>query len=69
MATHWSLHDVTEGWSKWQIAACVGAPIALGLAGIWFYRRNKLKSKADSGDGKSEKSKSQADEPQVRFTG
>ncbi|XP_005103346.1 mitochondrial import receptor subunit TOM70 [Aplysia californica] len=40
------LKDITEGWSKWQIAACVGAPIALGLAGLWYYNRSKSSNKA-----------------------
>lgn len=48
MATHWSLRDVTEGWSKWQIALCVGAPIALGVAGFWFFKRRQ--SKSDTSD-------------------
>ncbi|XP_076438657.1 mitochondrial import receptor subunit TOM70-like [Babylonia areolata] len=47
MATHWSLRDVTEGWSKWQIALCVGAPIALGVAGIWYYKRKQGKSETE----------------------
>nr|KAG5706748.1 hypothetical protein BaRGS_007251 [Batillaria attramentaria] len=56
MAAHWSLREVTEGWSKWQIALCVGAPIALGLAGVWYYRKSKDNTKSDdgsSGDGKA----------------
>ena len=43
---------MTETWSKWQIAAAVGAPIALGLAGVWFYNRSKsAKSDDGAGDG------------------
>lgn len=30
-----------EGWERWQIALAVGAPVCLGLAGLWFYNRNK----------------------------
>ena len=33
--------SVLEGWTKWQIAVAVGAPVALGLAGLWYYRRGK----------------------------
>ena len=30
------------GWAKWQIGLCVGAPIALGLAGLyWMYGRKR----------------------------
>ena len=33
---------VTAGWSKWQIGLCVGAPVALGLAGLyWMYGRKQ----------------------------
>ncbi|KAL5022635.1 hypothetical protein ScPMuIL_001790 [Solemya velum] len=35
----------TEGWTKWQIGLAVGAPIALGLAGLWYYRRSKNRPK------------------------
>ena len=40
MATEGRLNFL-EGWNKWQIALAVGAPVALGLAGIWFYKRLK----------------------------
>ncbi|ESO93870.1 hypothetical protein LOTGIDRAFT_105182 [Lottia gigantea] len=43
-----SLKEWTEGWTKWDIALYVGAPVALGLAGIWFYRRSK--SQPDDND-------------------
>ena len=68
MATHWSLRDVTEGWSKWQIALCVGAPIALGVAGVWYYTRKQSKSQVDDssqGDSKSAGKKSEPEAPQV----
>ncbi|XP_050416577.1 mitochondrial import receptor subunit TOM70 [Patella vulgata] len=39
-----TLQEWTEGWTKWDIALYVGAPVALGLAGVWFYKRNKAKS-------------------------
>ena len=66
MATHTivpqQLKDVTEGWSKWDIALYVGAPIALGIAGLWYYNRSKSinKEKKASGDSK--------DKPQVKCT-
>lgn len=45
MATHsivpQQIKDLTEGWSKWDIALYVGAPIALGVAGLWYYNRSK----------------------------
>lgn len=69
MATHWSLRDVTEGWSKWQIALCVGAPIALGVAGIWYLKHRRAKSGIDDSDStgsKSVGSKSEPEEAQVR---
>ncbi|KAK3601164.1 hypothetical protein CHS0354_019163 [Potamilus streckersoni] len=56
------LKSVLEGWSKWQIGLAVGAPIALGLAGIWYYRRSKQlenpekkKTKTDDRKGKTTK--------------
>ncbi|GFN99383.1 mitochondrial import receptor subunit tom70-like [Plakobranchus ocellatus] len=60
MATHTTVpvevKDVTEGWSKWDIALYVGAPIALGVAGLWFYSRSKRGSgkKGDLGAGDNE---------------
>ena len=32
-------NSVTENWPKWQIALAVGAPVAIGLAGLWYYRQ------------------------------
>jgi len=28
------------GWPKWKVAVAVGAPIALGTAGVWLYKRS-----------------------------
>lgn len=39
--------SIFEGWNKWQIALAVGAPVCLGLAGLWYYKRTK------QSDGKS----------------
>ncbi|CAG5125600.1 unnamed protein product [Candidula unifasciata] len=39
------LKDLTEGWSKWDIALYVGAPLALGVAGFWYYKRGAAGSK------------------------
>ena len=41
------LKEIIEGWSKWQIATAVGAPIALGLAELWFYKRRNSVKKSD----------------------
>ena len=42
--------SVTDGWSKWQIALAVGAPMALGAAGFWYYKkRNKPRSRNRNG--------------------
>jgi len=35
-----------EGWPKWKVALAVGAPVALGVAGVWFYRRHVSSSSA-----------------------
>ena len=32
--------SILEGWEKWQIALAVGAPLCLGLAGLWYYNRS-----------------------------
>ncbi|BFZ25550.1 hypothetical protein BsWGS_28589 [Bradybaena similaris] len=34
------LKDLSQGWSKWDIALYVGAPLALGAAGFWYYKRS-----------------------------
>ncbi|RUS82821.1 hypothetical protein EGW08_009441 [Elysia chlorotica] len=45
------LKDLTEGWSKWDIALYVGAPIALGVAGLWYYNRSKSIGNEQVGSG------------------
>ena len=37
MASNSSVGD--EGWPKWKVALAVGAPVALGVAGVWLYKR------------------------------
>jgi len=37
MASDSSLGD--EGWPKWKLALVIGAPVALGAAGVWLYKR------------------------------
>ena len=32
--------SLLEGWENWQIALAVGAPVCLGLAGLWYYTRS-----------------------------
>lgn len=44
--------SIFEGWEKWQIALAVGAPVCLGLAGLWYYNRQR-----NSGSQKDESSK------------
>lgn len=44
--------SIFEGWEKWQIALAVGAPVCLGLAGLWYYHRQR-----NSGSQKDESSK------------
>jgi len=38
MATEGSVGD--EGWPKWKVALAIGAPVALGVAGVWLYKRH-----------------------------
>lgn len=47
----------SEGWSKWDVALCLGATAALGFAGYWYYNNKikggdkvKKKDRGDSGD-------------------
>ncbi|XP_013405522.1 mitochondrial import receptor subunit TOM70 [Lingula anatina] len=66
-----SKENVTEGWEKWKIALAVGAPIALGLAGLWYYNRVKSsnletkKKDIESGEKKEEQPEAKAAEPQT----
>ena len=32
-----------EGVPKWKLALAIGAPVAVGLAGIWWYRSRRAK--------------------------
>ncbi|XP_052816681.1 mitochondrial import receptor subunit TOM70-like [Mya arenaria] len=41
-----------EGWERWQIAVAVGAPICLGLAGLWYYNRSKKSGPSSKGSSK-----------------
>ena len=40
-----------EGWPKWKVALAVGAPVALGLAGVWLYRRRISSSAVVKSEG------------------
>ncbi|ELT97004.1 hypothetical protein CAPTEDRAFT_174469 [Capitella teleta] len=42
--------SVTEGIPKWQIAAAVGTPIVVGLAGYWYFRRRKARRPRQGSD-------------------
>ena len=35
---------VDESWPKWKVALAVGAPVALGVAGVWLYKRRRSSS-------------------------
>ncbi|XP_064599062.1 mitochondrial import receptor subunit TOM70-like [Liolophura sinensis] len=51
------LKTALEGWENWQIAVAVGAPIALGLAGLWYYKlsnSNKTVDKSNKAKGDTE---------------
>jgi len=37
MASESSFGD--EGWPKWKVALAIGAPVVLGAAGMWLYKR------------------------------
>ena len=50
MATSEGRLDFLEGWKNWQIALAVGAPIALGVAGIWYFKKSKPKSQKSNDD-------------------
>jgi len=56
------IKDVLEGWTKWEIATAVGAPIALGLAGLWWYNRSK-NSDGKPGKKPSDKAGGDSSEP------
>ena len=45
--------SVFEGWEKWQIALAVGAPVCLGLAGLWYYSRTKKSNQAEDDSSKA----------------
>ncbi|CAH1796180.1 unnamed protein product, partial [Owenia fusiformis] len=38
------IENVSDGWSRWQIALAVGAPVCLGLAGLWLMRRRSQRA-------------------------
>ena len=46
--------SVTEGIPRWKIALAVGAPVAVGLVGLWLYkqRRNRGAKKQVAGGEK-----------------
>ena len=57
--------NVLEGWSKWQVAVAVGAPIALGLAGLWYYKRRSPGASPTVEEKVQPKEKKAESEPQV----
>jgi len=42
-----------EGWEKWHVALAVGAPVCLGLAGLWFYNKAKQQEDQSEDDSKT----------------
>jgi len=44
MASDNSLGD--DSWPKWKVALVIGAPVALGAAGMWLYKRRRSSSAA-----------------------
>lgn len=53
--------SVVEGWTKWQVALAVGAPIALGLAGLWYYKRKRSPVAASVEDKAEKEAKTEAE--------
>lgn len=50
--------NLTEDWPKWQIVLAVAAPIVVGAAGLWYYKKRKnAKTKRLSQEIKTEASK------------
>jgi len=62
-----NMADVGRGgsdqWPKWQTALLVGTPVALGLAGLWYYTRRK------PGDEKSKRDKPEKGEDSTTTEG
>ena len=53
----------SEQWPKWQTALLIGTPVALGLAGLWYYTSKKSaanKGKRDKSDKSDNKTISDA---------
>ena len=55
-------NNVTEsesGLNKWQLALCVGVPVAVGatIAGVWYYKKGRTKrpksGKSQSNEGEN----------------
>ncbi|KAK2158456.1 hypothetical protein LSH36_170g04057 [Paralvinella palmiformis] len=53
----------SDQWPKWQTALLVGTPVALGLAGLWYYTRRK------PGDEKSKRDKPEKGEDSTTTEG
>jgi len=49
MASESSIGD--ESLPKWKVALAVGAPVALGLAGVWLYKRRFSSAAAVKSEG------------------
>jgi len=66
MASESSVGD--EGWPKWKVALAVGAPVALGLAGVWLYKRRISPSAVVKSEGLLVEDTTQMPQPQVVIT-
>jgi len=47
--------SIFEGWENWQIGLAVGAPICLGLAGLWYYKRSQNQTSQAQGSPKKKR--------------
>ena len=63
MASESSVGD--DGWPKWKVALAVGAPVALGLAGVWLYKRRISPSAVVKSEGLLVEDTTQVPQPQV----
>jgi import receptor subunit TOM70 len=61
-------NNVTEGLSKWQIALAVGAPVALGLVGLWYYKKMKTNPEEEPPHDKKKDVEARKKEEQVRIS-
>ncbi|KAK3107387.1 hypothetical protein FSP39_013441, partial [Pinctada imbricata] len=61
-----TLAEATDEWPKWKIGLAVGAPIALVLGGLWYYRRKSTRSGKNKADARKSKNVSNAGKSESR---